>query len=98
MVSIKTQTSLEGTIMLAACDKELLGKTFSEGELHLHVDESFYGGTIVTLEEFEEKLNECHVANLVGEKVVGKAVELGIVLDKAVVKIQGTPHAQYFSL
>jgi|TARA_Y100000310_G_scaffold341752_1_gene441932 hypothetical protein len=98
MVSIKIQKSLEGTVVLAACDKELLGKTFEEGELHIHVNEGYYGGEIILLEQLEEKLKNCHIANLVGERVVGKAKELGYIEDAHIIKIQGTPHAQYFSL
>ena len=98
MVSCHVQTSLEGTIVLAACDKELLGQKFEDGEKSIHVDERFYGGEIVTLEVFTEKLKASHVANLIGERVVNKAIELGLVLEDSVMKIQGTPHAQCFSL
>ena len=98
MVSCNTQKSFEGTVVLAACDKELLGQTFEEGELHIHVDENYYGGEIITLEQFEEKLKACHIANLVGERVVAKTKELGYITDEHIIKIQGTPHAQCFSL
>ncbi|MFH1450441.1 MAG: DUF424 family protein [archaeon] len=98
MVSCNTQKSFEGNIVLAACDKELLGKTFEEGELHIHVSEAYYGGEIITLEQFGEKMKNCHIANLVGERVIGKAKELGYVTDANIIKIQGTPHAQYFRL
>jgi len=98
MVSYNTQTSFEGTVVLAACDKELLGKTFEEGALHIHVHEGYYGGEIITLEQFEQKLKACHIANLVGARVVGKAKELGYITDAHIIKIQGTPHAQCFSL
>ena len=98
MVSCKVQKSLEGTVVLAACDKELLGQTFEEGELHIHVHEWFYGGEIITLEQLAVKLKNCNVANLVGERVIGKAKELGLVTDEHIIIIQGTPHAQLFSL
>jgi hypothetical protein len=42
MVSIKIQKSMEGTVVLAACDKELLGQTFEEGELQIHVDPTYW--------------------------------------------------------
>ena len=85
---------MEQTIVLAACDKELLGKEFREGELKLHVDENFYSGEIVELEVFAEKLKQANVANLVGEKVVNKAIELGLANPASVIKIQGIPHVQ----
>jgi|ETN01SMinimDraft_4_1059930.scaffolds.fasta_scaffold59727_2 hypothetical protein len=98
MVSCNTQTSLEGTIVLAACDKELIGQTFEEGELNINVSEIYYGGEIITIEQFAEKLEKCHIANLVGERVVNKAKELGYVSEANIITIQGTPHAQVFSL
>jgi len=98
MVSYNTQKSLGGTFLLAACDKELLGQTFEEGELHLHVHEGYYGGEIITIDQLEEKLKNCNVANLVGERVIGKAKELGYITDEHILRIQGTPHAQCFSL
>jgi len=98
MVSCNTQKSFEGTVVLAACDKELLGQTFEEGELHIHVNELYYGGEIVTLEQFEEKLKTCNIANLVGERVIGKAKEIGLITDDHIITIQGTPHAQYVCL
>ena len=94
-ISIK-RTETEQGIVIAACDEELLGKTLGEGEQKLEVSESFYGGEIVTLEEFSDKLKEAKIANLVGEKCVGKAIELGLVLESAVKKIGGIPHAQYY--
>jgi len=98
MVSCNIQKSMEGTVVLAACDKELLGQTFAEGELCIQVTEAYYGGEIVTLEQFAEKLKACHIANLIGERVVGKAKELGYVEEQHIIRIQGTPHAQCFSL
>ena len=98
MVSLKVQKSMEGTVVLAACDKELLGQKFEEGELVLHVSEEFYGGEVTTLDVLGEKLKNCHVANLVGERVVGKAKELGLIEEAHVMKIGGVPHAQYFNM
>lgn len=98
MVSLKVYTSADNTTLLAACDKEHLGKTFTEGELKLEVKEDFYGGEVVELEIFEQKLKQADVANLVGEKVVSKAIELGLANSDSVIKIQGIPHAQIASI
>ena len=89
---------MEGTVVLAACDKELLGQTFEEGELQIHVDPTYYGGETILLEQLEEKLKNCNIANLVGERVIGKAKEMGLITDEHIIRIQGTPHAQCISL
>jgi len=93
MVSIN-EIPIEQGSMLAACDKELLGQVFEEGELKLNVKEEFYGGEIVTIEIFEEKLKRAKIANLVGTNVVTKATELGLLDRGAVLEIAGVPHAQ----
>ncbi|HIP74796.1 MAG TPA: DUF424 domain-containing protein [Thermococcus paralvinellae] len=85
---------VQGEILLAACDEELIGKTFREGELKLEVKERFYKGELRDVEELEKLLEEATIANLVGERCVGKAIELGYVDKNRVLHIQGVPHAQ----
>ena len=85
---------VQGEVLLAACDKELLGKTFREGELKLEVKERFYKGQLVGEERLRELLEEATIANLTGERCVSKAIELGYVDPDRVLRIQGVPHAQ----
>ena len=93
MVSLNFRKIGDKTL-LAACDKELLGKKFSEGELSLQVKEDFYKGEIVELETFAEKLKQANIVNLVGDQVVNKAIELGLVDSDSIIKIKNTPHVQ----
>jgi len=93
MIWIKIYTT-QGEIILAACDEDILGKTFEEGELQLKVSESFYGGERVTQELFMSQLKTATIANLVGRKVVGIASELGMINEDCVLEIDGVPHAQ----
>ncbi len=85
---------VQGEILLAACDEELLGKSFREGELKLNVKEKFYKGEKVEESALEELLRKATIANLVGERCVKKAVELGYVDESRILKIEGIPHAQ----
>jgi len=85
---------VQGEVLLAACDEELLGKTFREGELKLEVKERFYRGELVEEDKLEELLEEATIANLTGERCVSKAIELGYVNPERVLRIQGVPHAQ----
>lgn len=84
--------------MLAACDVELLGKTLKEGKIVFHVNEKFYKGTKVTVEEAVELMKQCTIVNMVGEKIVKKAIEAGLVHPEAVLLIEGIPHAQIVRL
>ncbi|MEO2152472.1 MAG: DUF424 domain-containing protein [Thermococcus sp.] len=89
---------VQGEVLLAACDEELIGKTFREGELKLEVKERFYKGELVEEERLKELLDEATIANLTGERCVAKAIELGYVDPERVLRIQGIPHAQMAKL
>ncbi len=80
--------------VLAACDEELLGKTFKEGDLKLEVSKDFYGGKIIDADIFGELLKSARIANLCGKTTVEKAIESGLVSRNSVIVIQGVPHAQ----
>ena len=85
-------------VLLAACEEELIGKILREGELKLEVKERFYKGKLVEVNALEELLDEATIANLVVERCVGKAIELGYVDKDRVLYIQGVPHAQMAKL
>lgn len=84
----------QGEKLLAACDKDLLGETLEEGELHLKVKESFYGGNEMELEQLVEHFKSSTIANLVGEKTVNKAIDLGFGYEEDILMIEGVPHLQ----
>jgi len=85
---------VQGEVLLAACDEELLGKTFREGELKLEVKERFYRGELVEESELGRLLDGATIANLTGERCVGRAIELGLVEEDRVLRVDGVPHAQ----
>ncbi|MEM1587818.1 MAG: DUF424 family protein [Candidatus Bathyarchaeia archaeon] len=84
--------------LVALCDPELLGKTFREGKLKLEVKETFYRGSLVSIEEALKELCEADIGNLVGEKIIGAAVKSGLVNPNAIIYISGTPHVQTLKL
>ena len=96
MISYKEYKSGKTELLIAACDSNLLGKTFRDPEkgFKLEVSKDFYGGREISAEEFAKKLKAAAIANLVGEKTVNKAIELGLVLESSVLKIEGVPHVQ----
>lgn len=79
--------------LVAVCDTDLLGKSLSEGELVLSVTD-FYRGEPASDEEIRAALRSATIANLVGERSVGLAVEEGLVDPDCVIRIEGVPHAQ----
>ena len=89
---------VRGETIVAACDRELLGKRFEEGEVHIEVKESFYYEAFVSEETFLNSMRIATIANLVGEKVVSLAIEKGYIDESGVMRIEGIPHAQLFIL
>lgn len=86
----RTQTYL----LVAACDEELLGKTLVEGETRFEVNERFYKGSRVTLEEAINLIKNADTANLIGARIVDRAKREKLVHPEAVLNIAGVPHAQ----
>jgi hypothetical protein len=97
MIWIKIYTTAD-EILLAACDDDVLGETFEEGELQLAVSKSFYGGKKVTKEAFIGELGNATIANLVGKEVCKVALELGMIHESGIIEIAGVPHAQIAKL
>ena len=79
--------------IVAICDEELLGRTLREGGIVFQVDEPFYGGQLLDVDVALEIAAQYSVVNMVGERVVRRAVELGMVHEGAVMRIEGVPHA-----
>jgi len=85
---------LEGCILLAMCDAELLGKTLKQGKIVFHIREEFYKGSLMRLDEAVGLIRQSTIVNMVGERIVRKAVEEGWIHPDAVLEIEGVPHAQ----
>lgn len=85
---------VSGEVLVALCDKEVLGSRISSGGLTLHVNPEFYGGELVGEEEAVEALKTATIANIVGEKSVELALREGIVHEDSIIYIGGIPHVQ----
>ncbi len=81
-------------IIVACCDDDIRGKTFEEGELVLHVKESFYCGELLEGPELCSLIEKATVVNMVGKKVVKLAVGAGLIDERNVLKVNEVPHAQ----
>ena len=92
-ISVKVHTSGR-EVLVAACDHDILGKTFRSDKLRLHVSREFYEGQVCDEEVFIERLQMATIANLVGERTVAAAVRCGAIDPERVLLIGGAPHAQ----
>ncbi|NHJ39793.1 MAG: DUF424 family protein [Asgard group archaeon] len=70
--------------LVTVCDAELLGKTICEGELELCVNERFYSGKLVSLDECLIEMDKATSLNLVGKSIVEAAIENRMVNELSV--------------
>lgn len=83
-----------GTRLIAICDRELVGQTFTDGALRLEVSEFFYKGELIAPDDVKNALKNAAIANLVGERSVACALEVGCITKDNILMINGVPHAQ----
>ena len=80
--------------LVAACDEELLGKTFRERGLKIEVS-SFYEGDVVTEDQLLAHLRLATIGNFVGKETVEAVTKGGFVAEDGILWIDGVPHAQF---
>jgi len=83
-------------VLVAACDKELLGKKLKHGNTVVEIRRDFYEGEDVSEEELQNALQKATTANLFGEKTVNCAMKCGLIDPNSVIMIDCVPHAQIF--
>ncbi len=93
MITMKV-TNINGEILLAAADSDLVGKEFRSGKLHINVKPEFYGNMKVSDETFLSTMNICTIANLVGKHVIDLAIKANFIDPENVINIGNVPHAQ----
>jgi hypothetical protein len=81
-------------VLVSVCDADVLGQTFENGEVTLTVEADFYDGEEADEAAVVESLGRCAVANIVGTRAVGLALEHGFVDEANVLDLDGTRHAQ----
>ena len=98
MVYIKKH--VKGNIVLiAVCDKEILGMTFREGRLKIEIKNSFYGGELKPIDdELFKMLNNANIVNMVGKTIIEEAIKRGFIPREGVLTIAGIPHVQIVRL
>jgi hypothetical protein len=85
-------------LLVAVCDAEVLGDSFSDDGVSIDVTEEFYGGDPKDDDAVRESLSRAAVGNLVGTRAVELAVEAGFVDSANVLEIEDTRHAQFLRL
>ncbi|RLI82878.1 DUF424 domain-containing protein [Archaeoglobales archaeon] len=89
---------IQREVLVAVCDSDLVGNTYSSGEYRIEVREDFYGKEEVGEEEVAGALKNATIANITGEKAVKLAIKMGIIQKDNVLKIGECWHAQMVTL
>ena len=93
MIYIKIHHAADD-IILAACDEDVLGKTFKGDGAKITVSERFYNGELVPEETYTKYMESVTIMNLVGERTIALAIEKGYVSEDCILDIGGVKHAQ----
>ncbi|MBI3840564.1 MAG: DUF424 family protein [Thaumarchaeota archaeon] len=80
-----------GTILVNICDEELVGKTFEEGKLKVHLSKEFYSGEVVDSMAALRLIRACSIINLAGSRSVSLAVDNKIGSPQAIREIDEVP-------
>lgn len=92
---IKIHKSYRTVVALA--DRELIGKTFLQGNKQLQITHSFFQGSEITEEKaikmLKEQAREDATFNIVGNKSVNTAKKAGIITNDNIARVQEIPFA-----
>ena len=83
--------------IVALCDSDLIGKTFSEGIRQIEITSNFFQGEEKNKEEILEILTDLEkedaTFNIVGKESVECALEVGLIRPEGIIDIDGVPVA-----
>jgi hypothetical protein len=94
---LKIHRSPDGEVV-AACDRELLNTKICHGDVEICISEGFYGSCPVSEDEVRRALQTAENANLMGERAVRLAVELGLIGPSSCMMLGNVPHALIFRI
>ncbi|OYT43059.1 MAG: hypothetical protein B6U88_02005 [Candidatus Aenigmarchaeota archaeon ex4484_56] len=85
-------------ILLAVCDKDLLGKKLKYNNFIFEIKESFYFDKFVDENEIKSLLKEATIINLVGNNIAKLAEKLKYIQKKDIIIIEGIAHVQIYKI
>jgi len=91
---LKVHRSADGNEVVAVCDRELLNTTVRRGDLEICINKEFYGNHLSGPEDVRLLLKTADNINLMGERVVALAIEMGLVERSGCIMFGTIPHAQ----
>ena len=86
----------EGSTMVNICDIELVGTKLEQGEIVVNLTKEYFQEEIIEESKAENLLKTCSVANLVGQRIVNKAITLRLAKEISIKRISGIPFLMIF--
>lgn len=93
MIIVKRHIPADNRLILAICDKELLGNKYEEGKVQLDLSSEFYNGKESSKEELKSLMPKAYSISAVGEKSVAICRSLKIIEQNLIKKIKDIPYA-----
>ncbi len=88
----------EGLLLAAIADEDVIDRAVIDEEsgLRIVVSREFYGERVIGENEMLELLERADILVLAGDRVVAKAIEMGLVHPDSVLEVKGVKHVQVF--
>jgi hypothetical protein len=85
--------SVGGTVLLAICDPDVLGRTLvGPRNARITVKRPFYGDTEMEAEDLQKELPNAVSINAIGRKSVNFLLSCGYGNSRSVIEFEGVPH------
>ena len=86
----------QDSTMINMCDVELIGMKLEQGDLVIDISKEYFQQEIIEEFQAERLLRLCSIANLVGERIVKKAIDLRFARELSIKRISGVPFLMIF--
>jgi hypothetical protein len=84
--------------VVAVCDRELINTTISHEKITVTITDAFYGSSPATEADVRAALKNAGNINLMGERSVNLALDMGLVERSNCIMIGKIPHVQIYQL
>lgn len=92
MYVVKSHKGTDGQLVVAACDKNLVGQTFEDDSMQLYLSESYYMGEEID-DRVVEWLQQATTFTIAGPHIIDLALQNDLISKNGVRYVDGVPFA-----
>jgi uncharacterized protein len=89
-------TRYQNSLMINICDVELVDTEIKHGSLTIKMSKNFWQERTINESDAESLLKECHIANLVGDKIISKAITMNLAKRNSIKLFSNIPFLMIF--